>query len=70
MKKLNKISIHSEKRINNSDLIFLKGGDAHCMCYSRDPIPQPMGLMAATNQSDCDEFCGDLGWDGMWNNLY
>ena len=38
--------------------------------WSRDPIPQPMGLMASWNQTDCTDNCGVMGWSGTWNCMY
>ena len=69
MKKINKLLINPDKLLKDDELIILKGGydDCYCMCYSRGPIPQPMGLMGAMNQAECTEFCGEMGWDGVWN---
>ena len=66
MKKIGKLQINSEKLMSIEELITLRGGygDCHCMCYSIDPIPQPMGLMAAINQTDCYDnlWCNGLDW--------
>jgi len=74
MKKLSKLEIKSEKVMKNVELLTLRGGygsgDCHCMCYSKDPIPQAMGLMAAVNQTDCYDNCGEMGWTGTWNCMY
>jgi hypothetical protein len=70
MKILNILQINSEKVLNNMELLTLRGGygDCHCMC--RDAWGRPMGLMAASNQADCHEFCGEMGWDGEYNCLW
>lgn len=72
MEKLIKLQVRTTGIIKNEELLILRGGydDCHCMCYSRDPIPQPMGLMAAINQTDCYDNCGELGWTGTWNCMY
>lgn len=72
MKKLGKLKINPEKLMNIEELIKLRGGygDCHCMCYSRGPIPEPVGAMAATNEADCDEMCDNINCDGNWNCLW
>ena len=67
MKKLGKLDINQEKLMKNEELLTLKGGYGVCHCYCRDDFGHNMGQMAAQNQSDCTEFCGELGWDGEWN---
>ena len=72
MKKLGKLKVNPEKIMKQNELLVLRGGDGdcHCMCWSRDPIPQPMGLMASWNQTDCTDNCGVMGWSGTWNCMY
>ena len=69
MKKLKKLQINNEKLMKNEELLRLRGGyeDCHCICYSRGPLEQPVGAMAATNESECDEMCDLIDCDGNWN---
>ena len=69
MKKLVKLDINTEKIMENEELKTLRGGYSNCCyCYSRDPIPRNMGRMAATNQYECTENCGEMGWTGSWGS--
>jgi len=67
MKKLNKLCINSEKLMKNEELVIIRGGYVNCcQCYTRDPIPQLVGYMAAWNQADCTYQCDYMDWDGTW----
>jgi natural product precursor len=76
MKKLGKLNINSSKVIKNEELIALKGGygggDCHCMCYTGDPIPRAVGLMAAFDMAECIDNCHaiDPSYGHTFNCLY
>jgi natural product precursor len=63
MKKLGKITINPEKVIKNEELINLKGGyDGYCCQCNNGQF-----MLLATNQSECDTFCSEAGYNGgVW----
>mgnify|MGYP007083296292 FL=1 len=58
MKKLGKLCVNSGKKLEERELINLKGGEPICWCYCG---LQLMGRMSATNEEDCDIACSELG---------
>jgi len=68
MKKLSKLLINSERIINDKELQTLKGGDGPCCVCIQPGTHIVMGYLAAYDQSSCDTYCGELGWDGTWGN--
>jgi hypothetical protein len=67
MKTIEELRLDSNHVLNEQDLEQLRGGT--CMCYTNDPIPSPMGYMAATNQAECYYNCGAMGWTGTFYTI-
>lgn len=63
MKKLNKLNINSDRKLNDTELILTKGGyDGGCSCTCTNGY-----AMAATSSEECEDFCNDLpGQGGVW----
>lgn len=63
MKKLGKLQINPERLIKTDELTTLRGGYDGSCCTCTDGY-----AMAATNASECEDFCNDLpGQHGVWN---
>jgi hypothetical protein len=68
MKRLKKLQINSEKILQIEELVTLRGGygGACCWCVDENEIIQ--GAMAASNESECKQFCSTVsGWHGYWH---